>query len=175
MALSQYLNQSQDPNSLISKLMNWGAPVDPASMSAPQFSTPMVTPATAGMDTAKWGMGTGSTSVGMTGAVGTTPGGGGSIFDSFLSNKGIDGSTSGGWGTAALGAFQGLANTYLGMQQYGLAKDTLKANKEQFAKNYEAQKRTTNTALEDRQRARVASNAGAYQSVGDYMNQNGIK
>ena len=173
MALSQYLNQSQDPNSLISKLMNWGAPVDPASMSVPQFQPPLVTPATAGMDTATWGMGSGSTSTGLT--TGAPNASEPSFMQGLLGSRDANGMQTPGWGGMALGAFQGLANTYLGMQQYGLAKDTLKANKEQFAKNYEAQKLTTNAALEDRQRARVASNAGAYQSVGDYMAQNGIK
>lgn len=41
--------------------------------------------------------------------------------------------------------------------------------------NYEAQKKTTTASLEDRQRARMTSNAGAYQSVDDYMSQNGMK
>ena len=80
-----------------------------------------------------------------------------------------------GWGNLALNAAGGLASTFLGMKQYGLAKQTLAENKRQFQLNYDAQKQTTNTRLEDRQRARVASNAGAYQSVGDYMTVNGIK
>ena len=82
---------------------------------------------------------------------------------------------SDGWGGLALNAAGGLASTFLGMKQYGLAKQTLAENKRQFQLNYDAQKQTTNTRLEDRQRARVASNAGAYQSVGDYMAVNGIK
>lgn len=86
-----------------------------------------------------------------------------------------DGTKVGGWGSMALGAAQGLAGAYLGMKQYGLAKDSLKEGKRQFNLNYGAQKQTTNTRLEDRQRARVASNPTAYQSVGAYMNQNGIK
>ena len=80
-----------------------------------------------------------------------------------------------GWGNLALNAAGGLASTFLGMKQYGLAKQSLAENKRQFQLNYDAQKQTTNTRLEDRQRARVASNAGAYQSVGDYMTVNGIK
>lgn len=80
-----------------------------------------------------------------------------------------------GWGGLALNAAGGLASTFLGMKQYGLAKQTLAENKRQFQLNYDAQKRTTNTRLEDRQRARVASNANAYQSVGDYMTTNGIQ
>lgn len=80
-----------------------------------------------------------------------------------------------GWGGLALGAAQGLGSLYLGMQQYQLAKDTLANNKAQFERNFAAQRTTTNANLEDRQRARVASNAGAYQSVGDYMAQNGVR
>lgn len=79
-----------------------------------------------------------------------------------------------GWGGLALGAASALGNSYMGMKQYGLAKDALKENKRQYNQNYAAQRQTVNTQLEDRQRARVASNAGAYQSVGAYMDQNRI-
>ena len=80
-----------------------------------------------------------------------------------------------GWGGLALGAASALGNTWMGMKQYGLAKDALKENMRQYNQNYAAQRTLTNSQLEDRQRARVASNPGAYQSVGDYMKQNGIK
>jgi len=86
-----------------------------------------------------------------------------------------DGTKVNGWGGLALGAGQGLANAWMGMQQYGLAKDTLAENKRQFNANYGAQRDTLNTQMEDRQRARVASNAGAYESVGAYMDKNRIK
>lgn len=107
-------------------------------------------------------------SAGVGTAAGAAPAGGG-----FM--KGLIGTKEApGWGGLALGAAQGLSDAYTGMQQLALAKKTLAANKEQFALNFGAQQRTTNAALEDRQRARVASNSGAYQSVGDYMNQNRI-
>ena len=61
------------------------------------------------------------------------------------------------------------------MKNYGLMKDQLAFSKDSFAKNYEAQRTTTNASLQDRQAARVASNPGAYQSVSDYMAKNGIK
>ena len=80
-----------------------------------------------------------------------------------------------GWGSAALGLIQGLGGAYMGMKQYGLAKEQLQFSKDAFNKNYAAQAQMTNASMEDRQRARVASNAGAYQSVGDYMAKNGIK
>lgn len=93
-------------------------------------------------------------------------GGGGSWLDPI---GGLDGARVG------LGALSGLANAFMSMKQYGLAKDTFNENKRQFELNYGAQRDTTNTQLRDRQAARVASNAGAYQSVDDYMAQNRIK
>jgi hypothetical protein len=98
-----------------------------------------------------------------------------SIMDSFLQQRNTDGTTSGGWGSAALGVAQGLGGLYLGMQQYNLAKEALANSKDQFNRQFAVQKNLTNSQLEDRQRARVASNAGAYQSVGEYMSQNGVK
>lgn len=64
-----------------------------------------------------------------------------------------------------------LLNGFMGMKQYGLAKDQLKFQKTSFNKNYQNQVGETNRRLEDRQAARVASNPGAYQSVSDYMNR----
>lgn len=79
-----------------------------------------------------------------------------------------------GWGGLALGTANSLMSGYLGMKQYGLAKDSFAENKNQFALNYGAQRDSTNTELEDRQRARVAANPNAV-SVEDYMNKNRIK
>lgn len=73
-----------------------------------------------------------------------------------------------------IGALSGLGNLFMGMQNYGLAKDQLKFQKDAYNKNYAAQAKTTNASLEDRQAARVASNPGAYQSVSDYMAKNRI-
>jgi len=112
---------------------------------------------------------------------GGTPGMGSSFTNWLRTNGVIDsidpqtGQKVGGYGGLALGAAQGLGSLYLGMQQYNLAKDALANSKSQFERNFAAQKTTTNASLEDRQRARVASNAGAYQSVGEYMSQNGVK
>ena len=92
----------------------------------------------------------------------------------FLSST-KDGVTTQGWGMPALGVASGLLNAFMGMKQYGLAKESLAEGKRQFGLNYAAQRSTTNAQLEDRQRARVASNPGAYQSVGDYMSTYGIK
>lgn len=97
-----------------------------------------------------------------------------SFMQGMLGYKDANGISQSGWGGTALGIAQGLGNLYMGMQQYGLAKKALAQSKEQFDKNYAAQRTMTNASLEDRQRARVASNPGAYQSVGDYMQQNRV-
>ena len=92
-----------------------------------------------------------------------------SFLDGFLGTPGKQG-----WGGLAIGTAGGIGNLFMGMQQYGLAKQALATTKEQLNRNYEAQKVTTNAEMQDRQRARVASNPGAYVSVSDYMKQNGI-
>jgi hypothetical protein len=94
--------------------------------------------------------------------------GGGSIFDDgrFLGKGGA------GWST--LNAVGQLGQLYLGMKQYGLAKDHFAEGKRQFSLNHEAQKKLTNSQLEDRQRARVAANPGAYESPSAYMKQYGV-
>ena len=91
--------------------------------------------------------------------------------DRFLGNPATG---AAGWGQLALGAAGGLASSYLGMKQYGLAKKQLEEARRQFYLNYDAQRKMLNTQMEDRQAARVASNPTAYQSVGDYMQQNRI-
>ena len=97
-----------------------------------------------------------------------------SWYQKMILYKNTDGPSVNGWGGMALGALQGLGNAYMGMKQYGLARDQLQFSKDAFNKNYAAQAKMTNASLMDRQRARVASNPGAYQSVGDYMAQNWI-
>lgn len=79
-----------------------------------------------------------------------------------------------GWGSTALGVASGLGNAYLGMQQYGLAKDQLNFSKQQYETNLKNQTKLTNASLADRQASRVASNPSAYQSVSDYMKQYGV-
>ena len=97
------------------------------------------------------------------------------IFGNFLSKKDpITGITDQGWGGMALSAAQGIGSAYMGMKQYGLAKDSFDEGKRRYNQDYAAQKTLTNGSLEDRQRARVASNGSAYQSVGDYMQKNGV-
>ncbi len=93
--------------------------------------------------------------------------------------KWFGGTNANGTGTngiipGVVGAGLGLASAWTGFQQLNLAKDQLKQNKDIFNLNFMNQAKSINTSLEDRQRARVASNAGAYQSVGDYMKKNSV-
>lgn len=104
--------------------------------------------------------------------IGNATGGGGlfgGMFDNMLGKNGQQG-----WGNLALGALQGIGGAYMGMKQYGLAKDALAQSQAQFDKNYNAQRQSTNTQLEDRQRARVAATDGRAESVESYMNRNRI-
>lgn len=96
-------------------------------------------------------------------------GGGGSIWDSMLGSEGQQG-----WGSLALGVAQGAFGAYNSMKTYGLAQDQLAESKRQFNANFNTQKKLLNTQMSDRQAARVASNPTAYQSVGDYMSENGV-
>lgn len=95
-----------------------------------------------------------------------------SIFGGTDTNTGI---TSKGWAPMALGIGQAIFGGMQGMKAQRLAEDQFKESKRQFDLNYGAQRDSTNTALEDRQRARVAANPGAYASVSDYMSANRIK
>lgn len=131
-------------------------------MGAPSFGS-MQTPGMLGSGT----YGTSMPTIGIDGV--------GSGNDWFSKNSMFGDKNGGGWAGTALGVAQGIGNAFMGMKQYGLAKDQLAASKKQFETNFAAQKGLTNANLEDRQRARIASNAGAYQSVGDYMNKNGVK
>lgn len=76
---------------------------------------------------------------------------------------------------AGVGLLQAGWGAYNGMQQLKLGKESLAFQKDAFNKNYAAQRQATNTGMQDRQAARVSANPGAYQSVGDYMNQNRIR
>lgn len=102
----------------------------------------------------------------------------GGIFNknsAFGNTDPTTGVTSKGWAPLALGAGQALFGAYNGMQAQKMAQQQLKEGKRQFDLNYGAQRQSINTDLEDRQRARVASNPGAYQSVSEYLDKNRIK
>jgi hypothetical protein len=100
---------------------------------------------------------------------GQTPEGGG-----MFGENGPNGSTTG-WVAPTFGAFSGLANAWMGMKQYDLAKDALKQGKKEFSMNYAAQKNTTNAAMEGQQRALVGATGGrGHTPVAEHMAQYGI-
>lgn len=84
------------------------------------------------------------------------------------------GLTTGGWAPVALGAGQALFGTLQGNKAMGLAERQFKEGVRQFDLNFNAQRQSINTDLEDRQRARVASNANAYEPVDSYLNKNKV-
>ena len=92
----------------------------------------------------------------------------------LLGGKLTDGSVT----TGMLSPLLDLAKTgfsgWLGLQNLDLAKDTLAFQKDAFSKQFENQRTLTNSELRDRQAARVAANPTAYQSVDEYMRQNGV-
>lgn len=98
----------------------------------------------------------------------------GALWKSAFDSKDANGILKQGWLSPAIGIAQGIGNGYMGMKQYGLARDSLKEQQRQFNMNYENQRKLTNSMLEDRQRARVASNPGAYQSPEAYLKQYGV-
>lgn len=94
---------------------------------------------------------------------------------SLTPQKGVNGDVTGGqWGTLAQTGL-GLFNTLQGYNANKRADEQFQSQKSAYNKNYNAQRQSTNTALEDRQAARVASNAGAYESVGSYMDRNKVR
>lgn len=108
------------------------------------------------------------------------------LFSSLFADKGMfsragmfgglddDGNASGGWVGPAAGIASTIFGAIQGNKQLSMAEDRFKESKRQFDANYAAQRTSTNTQLEDRQRARVAANPGAYQSVSEYMDKNRI-
>lgn len=109
------------------------------------------------------------------------------LFSSLFAEKGIfsqsgmfgglddKGVASGGWVGPAAGIASTIFGALQGNKQLSMAEDRFKESKRQFNANYAAQKTTTNTQLEDRQRARVAANPGAYESVDSYLAKNRIQ
>lgn len=121
-------------------------------------------------------------------SLGSTPLGGTPAVDpsiwsqigDWAKNSGLTGSTDAkgiktdGWGGLALSAGSALLNGYLGMQQYGLAKDSFNFQKSMALKNYENQKNLTNAALNDRQTRRNIERPDS-MAAADYMAQYGVR
>lgn len=111
---------------------------------------------------------------GVGGASSVTAGGSRSFMDSMMGGKNQDGSSFNGWGGAAIGAAGSIFNAYMGMKQYGLAKEQFAFNKDMTTRNFNAQANLTNSHLADRQSARRAAGENV-QDVSGYMGQYGVK
>ena len=77
-------------------------------------------------------------------------------------------------GTAMLGAATGLYGAYNAHKTGKLAKEQFNFTKDSFNRNFEAQAKTTNAQLADRQNARYARDPKAHASVADYMKKYGV-
>lgn len=80
-----------------------------------------------------------------------------------------------GFALPTLSALAGIGNAYLGMKQYGLAKDSFKFQKKAWERDFAVQKNMINSEMTDRQNARVAANPGAHESTASYMSKWGVK
>lgn len=70
--------------------------------------------------------------------------------------------------TSGIGAWNGF-------QQNKLMRENMSMQASQFREQMDISKQNLNRNIEDRQRARVASNPQAYESVQDYMKKYGVK
>ncbi|WJZ49004.1 hypothetical protein [Pseudomonas phage PA15] len=95
--------------------------------------------------------------------------------DSMFGGVAPSGAQTGGWVMPALGIGQAVFGAIGANRQQRAARDQLAESRRQFDMNYGAHRQSINTNLEDRQRARVASNPSAYESVDSYMNRNRIR
>lgn len=121
-----------------------------------------------------------STGLGTTGLGGTTPLGsdsGGGIFG--LLAKLFDPGTKDapGMGGITLGVTKGLADMFMGMKQYGLAKKQFNFQKQAYTNEYNNQARLLNADLESRQKGRIAASGdpNRHQSVDEYMRNYGVR
>lgn len=94
-----------------------------------------------------------------------------SLFGGTDPSTGI---STGGWAPVALGAGQAIFGALQGNKALNMAEKQFQEGQRQFDLNFDAQRKTINTQLEDRQRARVASNSGAYESTDDYLRKNRV-
>lgn len=103
------------------------------------------------------------------------------LFSGLFSRQSLFGGTdpstgisTGGWAPVALGAGQAIFGALQGNKAMKLAQKQFDEGKRQFDLNFNAQRQSINTQLEDRQRARNASNSTAYENTEDYMKKNRV-
>lgn len=118
---------------------------------------------------------------GASGAGAAAAPGGGGLFSNLFNRQSMFGGTdpstgmsTGGWAPVALGAGQAIFGALQGNKAMGLAEQQFKEGQRQFDLNFDAQRKTLNTQLEDRQRARNASNSTAYESTDEYLRKNRV-
>ncbi len=76
---------------------------------------------------------------------------------------------------SGIGLLTGGLGAWNGMQQNKLMRQNMNQQAGQFREQIDLSKQNLNRNIEDRQRARVASNAQAYESVDSYMKKYGVK
>jgi hypothetical protein len=76
-----------------------------------------------------------------------------------------------GWGGLALGAGKGIMDAFMGMKNYGLAREALDFKKDSYNADLGMRKKDYNTNLEGRQREMAAANPNA-EGVDSYMKRN---
>tara|TARA_B110000259_G_scaffold68156_1_gene80305 strand:- start:157 stop:693 length:537 start_codon:yes stop_codon:yes gene_type:complete len=99
------------------------------------------------------------------------------IFGKIWNGVTAGGTDSKGFQTAnnisgGISAISSLASAYMGMKQYGLAKDQFKFQQKTYNDNYRNATASYNTDLEARQAARYASNPNHFEPVDSYMDKN---
>ena len=126
------------------------------------------------------------TNAAFTGAGSATPQGFWGGINDWAKDSGFVGSKdaatgmmTGGWGAPAMQGISSLVNGFMGMKQYGLSKKIFENNKQQFERNFDAQKGVTNSQLSDRQDRRNAdaraNGMTGTTSTADYMAKWGVK
>jgi len=96
-----------------------------------------------------------------------------SLFGGALTKSDGLGGTNQGWLTPAIAGAGALASGFLGLKQYGLAKDQFNFQKQAYQTGLENQSKLTNARLADRQAQRVANNPNS-TSVADYLKKYGV-
>ena len=96
-------------------------------------------------------------------------------WDSFLGTFDNNNKFQQGWGMPALQGLTGLAQSWLGFQNYNLAKDQFAFEKDAWMKNYNNQVQLTNQQLADQHRARMSYKANNItQPVSEFMQNNAL-
>ena len=76
---------------------------------------------------------------------------------------------------SGIGLITGGVGAWQGYNQNKLMRENMQQQSSQFREQMDLSKQNINRNLEDRQRARVASNPTAYESVDSYMKKYGVK